>query len=62
MIVGNRVKKVNKTKFRKNNDQNDYIMVSGYKQKHHDRSFYRLVKEEDHEYTSAEYPKTNKRD
>lgn len=61
MITGNRVKKISKTKFRKNNDQNDYSMVGNYKQKHHDKSFYRLAKEEDYEYAPAEYSKANKR-
>ncbi len=61
MIVGNRVKKVNKTKFRKNNDQNDYSVGGSYKPKHHDRTFYRLAKEEEYEYASAEYSKTDKR-
>ncbi len=54
------MQKAQRTKFRKNSDRNDYN-VGGSKQKHHDRSFYRLAKEEDYEYASAEYSKTDKR-
>jgi hypothetical protein len=60
MIGGIKVQKAQRTKFRKNSDRNDYN-VGGSKQKHHDRSFYRLAKEEDYEYASAEYSKTDKR-
>lgn len=61
MIGGTKVQKAQRTKFRKNSDRNDYNS-SGSKQKHHDRSFYRLAKEEDYEYAPAEYSKANKRD
>ena len=46
MIGGIRVEKVQKTKFRKERDQESY---SSKKKKHHDKTTYRMVKEEDHE-------------
>ena len=58
MIGGTKVERVYKTKFRKKEDP-----VSDWKQpkqKHHDKSFYRLAKEESNEYHSS-YPKANKR-
>lgn len=54
------MQKAQRTKFRKNSDRNDYNTGSN-KQKHHDRSFYRLAKEEDYEFASEEHSKTNRR-
>jgi hypothetical protein len=47
-IGGKKVVKTEKTKFRKNKDSREF--GSGPKQKHHDRSFYRLVKQEKEDY------------
>ena len=56
MIGAIKIERTAKTKFRKNNDGN---REQQNKQKHHDRSFYRLMKEEQ-EY--ANDPKNSKRD
>jgi hypothetical protein len=40
---GKKIEKVQKTKFRKNKDVKENL---NNKMKHHDRSFYRLIKEE----------------
>jgi hypothetical protein len=58
MIGATKIERVNKTKFRKNEDNTDNKVQ---KKKHHDKSFYRLMKEdEDYGYTGYA-PKTNKR-
>lgn len=44
---GKKVQKPVRTKFKKNRDKEDKNLS---KQKHHDKSFYRLVKEEHEEY------------
>lgn len=50
MFEGNKkVQKTVKTKFRKNRDL-DYNDSDKKKQKHHDKSYYRLVKQEREEY------------
>lgn len=46
MIGGIRVERVQKTKFRKEKDQENF---SSKKKKHHDKSTYRMSKEEDHD-------------
>ena len=44
MVGGSKkIEKVQKTKFRKNKEVKEYL---NNKMKHHDRSFYRLLKEE----------------
>lgn len=43
---GKKVEKPNRTKFRKNTDDYLNIIKTPKKKKHHDRTFYRLVKEE----------------
>jgi len=58
MIGATKIERVNKTKFRKNEDNTD---TRGQKKKHHDKSFYRLMKEdEDYGYT-RNITKANKR-
>lgn len=58
MIGATKIERVNKTKFRRNEDNTDN---KGQKKKHHDKSFYRLMKEdEDYGYTGYT-AKTNKR-
>jgi hypothetical protein len=47
-IGGKKVVKTQKTKFRKNT--NDRENAKFNKQKHHDRSFYRLLKQEREDY------------
>lgn len=44
---GKKVIKTEKTKFRKNQDNENKKMM---KQKHHDKSFYRLVRQEKEDY------------
>jgi hypothetical protein len=46
---GKKIQKTTKTKFRKNRDHEG---VKHDKQKHHDKSFYRLVKQEKEEYVT----------
>lgn len=46
--VGKKVEKPQRTKYRKNID--DVAKLPPQKKKHHDRSFYRLVREEEREY------------
>jgi hypothetical protein len=51
MFVGNKlVKKTVKTKFKKNQDFDNNNAKSKEKSKHHDRSFYRLLKQEKEDY------------
>jgi len=58
MIGATKIERVNKTKFRKNDDNID---SRNQKKKHHDKSFYRLMKEdEDYDY-SGHNQKSNKR-
>jgi hypothetical protein len=45
---GKKYQKTTKTKFRKNKDHDDD--KQSVRQRHHDKSFYRLVKEEKKEY------------
>jgi hypothetical protein len=47
---GKKYEKTTKTKFRKNKDREGNKHID--KQKHHDKSFYRLVKEEKQEYVT----------
>lgn len=56
MIGGIRVERVQKTKFRKEKDQEQYNLK---KKKHHDKTTYRMMKEEDHEVEL--YQKENRR-
>ena len=44
---GKKLVKTQKTKFRKNKDRENLNFI---KQKHHDKSFYRLVKQEKEDY------------
>jgi hypothetical protein len=44
---GKKIVKTQKTKFRKNRDREN---PNFHKQKHHDKSFYRLVKQEKEDY------------
>ena len=44
---GKKIVKTQKTKFRKNRDRENLNL---HKQKHHDKSFYRLVKQEKEDY------------
>lgn len=46
MIGASKIEKVNKTKFKKRDDRSDYAVPNEKKKKHHDKSFYRLMKEE----------------
>lgn len=46
--AGKKVEKPERTKYRKNID--DVAKLPPQKKKHHDRSFYRLVREEEREY------------
>ncbi len=46
---GKKILKPQKTKFRKNRDREN---LNFNKQKHHDKSFYRLAKEEKEEYVT----------
>jgi hypothetical protein len=46
-IGGKKIMKTQKTKFRKNKDKETF---NGSKQKHHDKSFYRLAKQEKEDY------------
>jgi hypothetical protein len=50
MLVGNKFKKSIKTKFRKNDNEEQPKLVQ--KKKHHDKSYYRLVKQEREEYVN----------
>ena len=56
MIGGIRVERVQKTKFRKEKDQEQY---NPKKKKHHDKTTYRMVREEDHDVEL--YQKENRR-
>ncbi len=47
-IGGKKVIKTEKTKFRKNKDSREF--GNAQKQKHHDKSFYRLMKQEKDDY------------
>ena len=59
MISGNnKMEKVNRTKFRKKEESVPNWKES--KTKHHDKTNYRLVKQENEEYSSS-YSATNKR-
>jgi len=60
MFGGIKVERVQKTKFRKNSDRQDE-QLHQQKNKHHDKSYYRLAKEED-DYGDIElYTKKNRR-
>jgi hypothetical protein len=59
MIGAMKVERVAKTKFRKNGDESGHQKS---KQKHHDRSFYRLMKEDEEYVYSPSNTKTNRRD
>ena len=61
MIGAIKVERVAKTKFRKHNESNREQQQSN-KQKHHDRSFYRLMKEEQEYVYSPSNTKTDNRD
>lgn len=47
-IGGKKVVKTERTKFRKNKDSREFS--NNQKKKHHDKSFYRLVKQEKDDY------------
>jgi hypothetical protein len=47
MIGAIRVEKISKTKFKKRDENNDYDTNGEKKKKHHDKSVYRLMREED---------------
>ncbi len=58
MIGAIRVERVQKTKFRKERDQEQF---NAKKKKHQDKTTYRMMREENHEYGYDElYTKTNK--
>lgn len=59
MIGAIKVQRVAKTKFRKNGDESGHPKS---KQKHHDRSFYRLMKEDQEYVYSPSNTKANNRD
>jgi hypothetical protein len=61
MIGAIKVERVAKTKFRKHNESNREQQQPN-KQKHHDRSFYRLMKEEQEYVYSPSNTKANNRD
>ena len=46
---GKKIQKTQKTKFRKNKDHENFNLE---KKKHHDKSFYRLAREEKTEYAA----------
>jgi hypothetical protein len=47
MIGGIKIEKSAKTKFRKRDESTDYNTGHEKRKKHHDKSFYRLMKEDD---------------
>lgn len=57
MIGGIKVERIQKTKFRKERDQENPGFK--YKKKHHDKSTYRMMKEDDHDVEL--YQKENRR-
>lgn len=59
MIGAMKVQRVAKTKFRKNGDESGHLKN---KQKHHDRSLYRLMKEDQEYVYSPSNTKANNRD
>jgi hypothetical protein len=59
MIGAIKVERVAKTKFRKHNESNREQQQPN-KQKHHDRSFYRLMKEDDEYVYSPRNSKTDR--
>lgn len=59
MIGATKIERVNKTKFRKHEDGS--LENKAQKKKHHDKSFYRLMKEDEDYGYSGHNPKTNKR-
>lgn len=61
MIGAIKVEKVAKTKFRKRDENDDYNTGSNKKKKHHDKSFYRLAREEDDYEFNGYDKKTNSR-
>jgi len=59
MIGATKIEKVNKTKFRKHEDGS--FDNKQQKKKHHDKSFYRLMKEDEDYGYSGHTTKANKR-
>ena len=59
MIGATKIEKVNKTKFRKHEDGS--FDNKQQKKKHHDKSFYRLMKEDEDYGYSGHNTKANKR-
>jgi hypothetical protein len=47
---GKKFEKPKKTKFKENRDNESYFSKNLKKNRHHDKSFYRLVKQEQDEY------------